>query len=197
MKQNVSILSLLAVLFFLTSCVPTFENPLPAPKEMKPDTTLLGTWKSIPEKDESKSQVSFFPRKSGWIDIVIIDDVDGTSSTDGVNVFIYEAYSANVAKDTFLCLRGRKKDHQSKESAYLLAHYHLSRKGVLSISLFDQDAIKNMIEKGILKGEVAKGSMDKVSVTASSDEIASAIAEKGVEAFISKDDILKFNRLNK
>jgi hypothetical protein len=199
MKQRISTLPLLVLLLLSTSCVPNFENALPLPKEMKPDMALLGTWESVQENEDGKSHVSFFGRPSGWIDIVFIDGIDGTSSTDGVNVSTYEAYTANVGKDTFLCLRGRKKDHheqEDKESPYLLAHYHVSRKGVLSIRLFDQDAIKKLIEKGVLQGVVTEGNYtDNVTVTASSDEVASAIAENGLGAFISQDDALKFNRL--
>jgi hypothetical protein len=197
MKQSIPTLALLALSLLSTSCVPAFKNPLPAPKEMKPDAALLGSWESVPKKGEGKSQVSFFGRKSGWIDIVFINDVNGTSSTDGVNISIYEAYTATIGKNTFLCLRGRKKDYPEQkddlESGYLIAHYLVSKKGDLSVNLFDKDAIKKMIANGVLKGEHTH----KVTVEASSDELVSAITEKGLEAFISADEVLTFKRVGK
>jgi hypothetical protein len=198
MKGHISILLLLITgLLLLTGCVPEFENPLSAPKVMKADPALLGTWKIDSDEAGEITQVSFFGRESGWMDIVF---VDGPSRYDGVEVSIFEAYTANVNKDTFICLRPRKQDDQEQtngELKYLLAHYHLSKEGILSVNLFDQGAVERIIEEGLLKGEYknVNGKKDLVKVVSSSDEIASAIVEKGVESFISKEDTVKFRKL--
>jgi hypothetical protein len=197
MKGRIFIFLLLAGLLIVTACVPEFENPLPAPQLMKADPTLLGTWKIDSDEAGEITQVSFFGRKSGWMDIVF---VDGSSRYDGVDVLIFEAYTTNIKKDTFICLRPRKQERQEEthgESNYLLAHYLLSKEGILSINLFDQAAVESMIEEGLLKGEYKEenGRTDLVKVVSSSDEIASAIVKKGVESFISKEDTVKFRKL--
>jgi hypothetical protein len=197
MKGHILTLLLLIGLLFSTGCVPEFENPLPAPKVMKADPALLGTWEADSDKAGYIAQVSFFGRKSGWMDIVY---VDSPGLHDGVDVSIFEAYATNVNKDKFFCLRPRKQDDQKEmhgESNYLLAHYHLSKEGILAVSLFDQGAVERMIEEGLLKGEFkeANGKKDLVKVVSSSDEIASAIVKKGFESFISKEDTVKFRKL--
>ena len=197
MKGHIFILLLLTGLLFLTGCVPEFENPLPPPGVMKADPALLGTWKIDSDQAGEITQVSFFGRESGWMDIVF---VDGPSRYDGVDVSIFEAYTTKVNKDTFICLRPRRQDDQeqtNEESHYLLAHYNLSQEGILSISLFDQSAVERIIEEGLLKGEYKEinGKRDLSKVISSSDEIASAILKKGVESFISKEDTVKFRKL--
>lgn len=197
MKVYILVLLLITGLLFSTGCVPEFENPLPAPKVMKADPALLGTWKIDSDEAGDIAQVSFFGRKSGWMDIVYID---GSSRYDGVDVSIFEAYTTNVNKDKFICLRPRKQDHPKEmhgESNYLLVHYHLSKEGILSIKLFDLSAVERMIEEGLLKGEFKEmnGRKDLVKVVSPSDEIASAIAKKGIESFISKEDTVTFRKL--
>lgn len=203
MRENIFILPFLAALLFLAGCVSEFKNPLPAPKVIKVDSALLGTWETYEDKAErNKIQVSFFGRKSGWIDIVYVEnaaDPLGTRPDDGVDILIFEAYTTNVNKDTFLCLRSRKQNNQDQkngESTYLLAHYHLSKEGTLSISLFNENSVERMVKKGLLKLELQKvnGSSEKI-VVSSSDKIASAIAKEGIESFISKNDTLKFRKL--
>jgi hypothetical protein len=153
MRGNILMSLLLTGLLFTTGCVPEFKNPLPAPKAMKADPALLGTWVSEPDKAGNISQVSFFARMSGWMYIVFID---GPGRYDDVDVSIFEAYSTNVNKDTFLCLRPRKQDLQdqkNREPTYMLAYYQVSQRGILNVNLFDQDAVEGMVEKGLLKGE--------------------------------------------
>ena len=186
MRRNLFILSLLTALLFLSGCVSEFKNPLPAPKVMKADPVLLGTWMSEPSKAGNIYQVSFFGRKSGWMDIVFID---GPGQYDGVDVSIFEAYSTNVNKVKFLCFRPREQDRQDEKnvkSTYMLAHYQLLNEGILSVSLFDQDKVEGMIEKGFLKGEFKEvnGKKELIKVVSSSETIASVIAEKGFESFI-------------
>jgi hypothetical protein len=197
MKGCIFISLLLTGFLFSMGCVPEFENPLPSPKVMKADQALLGTWKIDSDNAGNIVQVSFFGRKTGWMDIVF---VDGSSRYDGVEVSIFEAYTTNINKDTFLCLRPRRQDFQDQtngELTYLLAYYHVSKEGILAVSLFDQGAVEGMIDKGLLKGEFKEvnGRKDLVKVVSSSDEIASAIAKKGVESFISKEDTVTFRKL--
>lgn len=152
---------------------------------------------SEPSKAGNIYQVSFFGRKSGWMDIVFID---GPGQYDGVDVSIFEAYSTNVNKVKFLCFRPREQDRQDEKnvkSTYMLAHYQLSNEGILLVSLFDQDKVEGMIEKGLLKGKFKEVNRKKelIKVVSSSKTIASVIAEKGFESFISKKDSVKFRKL--
>ncbi len=149
------------VLFFTGSCVPDFKNPLPRPKDSRPDERILGTWIS-PDEVKNKAQVSFFARKTGLMDIVDIYDIDGISSKDGVNVSIYEGYTTSVNQDKFVCFRARRKDMRGQEKKkqefnYWIAYYEISEKDILSIHLFDLNAVRALVENKKLKGEIIKG----------------------------------------
>ncbi|UCG55868.1 MAG: hypothetical protein JSU70_13470 [Phycisphaerales bacterium] len=192
-------LSLLAVvLLAFASCIPEFKNPLPAPKDTKPDAKLLGTWESTPGKD--KSQVSFFSKKSGGMYVVFIGDIDSDGPPEAS---VWSGYNTNVDKDKFLCLRAIKTTHEGpadeqEERTWFVTHYKISNRGILSISPFSQDAVKRMIERGTLKGEIEQGPyLEKVTVTASSDELSAALVKEGVDSFIDEDLVLKFQRLSK
>ena len=112
------ILSLL-LLICLASCYPEFKNPIPPPPGLKADPRILGTWIRTNEEG-SKEQLLFFQRSSGWIDVIMIDEIDSKESEDGINVLVLEGYNAPVNKQKFLCLRVRKKDYSHSKVSHFL-----------------------------------------------------------------------------
>jgi hypothetical protein len=202
-RISMSSLGIIAfVLFFSASCIPEFKNPLPVPKGVKPDQKILGTWET--EGIGEKFQVSFFPpAKTGHKYIVWIN-IEGPEYEPDIS--IWGGYTTILNKDKFLCFRLIRKDSQDLGSAlepvFFIAHYRISDEDTLLIYIFSPDAIKRMIEKGKLKGEIEERSYsDKVTVTSSSEELAAAIIKEGVENFISNDEGeyegMKFKRLKK
>jgi hypothetical protein len=202
-------------LVFLASCYPEFKNPIPPPPELKADHQILGTWVRTLKADqhEYKEQVSIFQRRSGWIDVVWIYDIDKKEPADGINVLIFEGYSTSINKQKFLCLRFREKDWKGRDkevggkpfTAYwIIANYETPSNGDLIIKPFSTQRVEELIEKGKLKGEVVKGklfkeqglSLDKVTVTSSSDELVELICKEGAEAFIWQDSNDTFRFMN-
>ena len=100
------ILSILLSICF-SSCYPEFKNPIPPPAELKADPQILGTWVRTYKggQSEYKEQLSIFPRRSGWIDVVWIYDIDKKEPSDGINLLVLEGYNTSVNKQRFLCLR--------------------------------------------------------------------------------------------
>jgi len=198
---------LLLLLFIsLASCYPEFKNPIPPPPELKADHKILGTWARTYKADqhEYKEQVSIFQRRSGWIDAVWIYDIDREEPADGINVLILEGYSTSVNKENFLCLRFREKDWKGRDKKvagesfiayWIIVNYETSSNGDLVIKCFSIPKVEELIEKGKLKGEVVKGklfkeqglSLDKVTVTSSSDELVEVISKEGAGGFIWQD----------
>jgi len=196
-------------LILLASCYPTFKNPIPPPPKLKADHKILGTWVRTLKADEHeyKEQVSIFQRRSGWIDVVWIYDIDREEPTDGINVLILEGYSTFVNKQKFLCLRFRKKDFswrlqekdyslsekEDGEFPFYIVNYESPSKEELIIKHFSIQKVEELIEKGKLKGEVVKENIfkgqpfDKVTVTSSSDELVELISKEGAEFFIWQD----------
>jgi len=187
------------VLFFSASCIPEFKNPLPVPKGVKPDQTILGTWEA--EGIGEKFQASFFPKEPGEMYLVWIN-IEGPEYGPP-DVSIWWGYTTILNKDKFLCLRIIKKVNQDsgdeqEEPMFVIAYYRIPNEDILLIYMFSQDAIERMIEKGKLKGEIKKGTyIDKVTVTSSSEELAAAIIKEGVEFFFSEGESMEFQRLKK
>jgi hypothetical protein len=190
----------------LASCYPEFKNPIPPPPELKADHQILGTWVRTfkAEQHEYKEQVSILQRRSGWIDVVWIYDIDREEPADGINVLIFEGYSTSVNKQRFLCLRLREKDWEGRDAKveasrflvfWIIVNYETPNNDELVIKPFSTQGVEELIEKGKLKGELVKGklfkeqglSLDKVTVTSSSDELVELISKEGAGAFIWQD----------
>jgi hypothetical protein len=198
------VLSLL-LLICLASCYPTFKNPIPPPAKLKADHRILGTWVRTTDKSGSKQQLCIFRRSSGWIDVVVISNIDSNVSINGpgINVFVLEGYSTFVNKQRFLCLRLREKDLKGRprtieDSYFLIVSYEIRSNGQLIMRPFSERKVKELIREGKLKGETVKQGqyVDKVAVTSPSDELVEAISKEGAAAFIGKDpnDIFVFSK---
>jgi hypothetical protein len=209
-------------LISLASCYPEFKNPIPPPPELKADNQILGTWVRTFKADQTeyKEQLSIFPRSSGWIDVVWIYDIDRKGPGDGINLLVFEGYSTSVNKQRFLCLRFREKDfdwaHQKDHSRgdrevagrsivyWTIVNYETPDSDELIIKPFSTQRVEELIEKGKLKGDVVKKewskeqglSLDKVTVTSSSDELVEVISKEGAGAFIWQDANDTFRFMN-
>jgi len=217
------ILSLL-LLIFLASCYPVFKNPIPPPPKLKADHQILGTWVRT-TKSGSKEQLSIFQRKrsSGWIDVVYIYEIDSKTSGDGITVLVLEGYRTSVNRQQLLCLRFRAKEynfyramdnnHSDQEVAefpFLIVNYQTTSSGELIVKPFSTLKVEELIKDGKLKGEIVKEdvlgvpledvikgqTLDKVTVTSSSDELIDVISREGLGAFIVQDsnNIFVFSR---
>ncbi|MFH0878549.1 MAG: hypothetical protein V2A34_02440 [Lentisphaerota bacterium] len=186
------LLSVLVLL--LASCIPLFDNPLPAVPENMTDPALSGTW--VGTGGSSNSQVSFLPRQSGWMDVVYLTSLNGASQDNGLDCQLYEGYGSVVNSHRILCLRMRKKDfedhHEKPETySYIYARYRIEDGHELAIQLFSESAIKEAIENKSLAGVVNGGSgSNDVCVTASSDEMEKFIGGQDLESLLSNEPLM-------
>ena len=185
-----------ALMLFITSCVAEFLNPIPPLKNLQPDSTLLGEWEMT--EGNSIMRMYIYPRPSGWIDIICIE----TDSTHKIRLDVYEGYSTHIKQDKFLCLREREADAYKKEDkedqlGYFIGHYKIAENGMFSFSLFDAEKIKDMVQKGELKGTINSW---KTIVTSKANELVTLISQKGMDSFINstdKDGTFTFSRPKK
>ncbi|MDA0577753.1 MAG: hypothetical protein O3B24_06610 [Verrucomicrobia bacterium] len=177
------------------ACVPEFQNPLPVAPDMRPDPALLGTWAGAVDADNG-SQVSFFPRANGWMDIVHITDSNG--SVQRCDVSRYEGYSTTVEDERYLCLRvvGDPGVPVDATNGYYIARYAIAPADALAIQLFDQKSVRALIEQDALQGTITEGEhVDTIRVTSSPARLVAAILEAGAGAFVSTNDTMRFTRM--
>lgn len=176
------------------SCVPEFENPPPPSERLRPDPELVGTWASTDESGE-QDRISFYPRESGWVDVVLVTDIGGHASGDGVDLSIFEGYSAEVGDERFLCLRERGPDVDDEATretglGFLLAHYVIVDGQTLHLALFSDPKVQAMVDAGELStGTVKRGQEEREVITSSSAELVSLIRSHGAAAFIDEEDL--------
>ncbi len=201
MKTKKRLLRLeLAAAFVLiaTSCVPEFKNPLPPPADGKADEAILGVWETRPDEGNDRQQISIFANKSGGIDVVCIADID---SEEGLSVSVFKGHTTRIGEDKFLSLTPRKPEKREpldepEKRTYLIVPYETSAESLV-VKVFSLSAFRHMIEQGELAGEIRDGKyLDSVVVTASSKELAAAIARKGVPALVEEDTELKYRKLH-
>jgi hypothetical protein len=174
-----------ALILLVTSCVAEFLNPIPPPKNLKPDSALLGEWEMT--EGESIMRMYIYPRPSGWIDIICIE----TGPNNKVRLDVYEGYSTRIKQERFLCLREReihakKKEDKKDQLGYFIGHYKITENDMFSFSLFDVEKIKTMVRQGELKGAITSG--EKVVVTSKANELIALISKKGIDGFINSMD---------
>jgi hypothetical protein len=173
------------LILLVTSCVAEFLNPIPPPKNLKPDSALLGEWEM--RERESMMRVYIYPRPSGWIDVICIE----TGPNNKVRLDVYEGYSTRIKQERFLCLREReihakKKEDKKDQFGYFIGHYKIAENDMFSFSLFDVEKIKTMVRQRELKGTITSG--EKVVVTSKANELIALISKKGIDGFINSVD---------
>jgi hypothetical protein len=173
------------LILLVTSCVAEFLNPIPPPKNLKPDSALLGEWEMT--ERESMMRVYIYPRPSGWIDVICIE----TGPNNKVRLDVYEGYSTRIKQERFLCLREReihakKKEDKKDQFGYFIGHYKIAENDMFSFSLFDVEKIKTMVRQRELKGTITSG--EKVVVTSKANELIALISKKGIDGFINSVD---------
>ncbi len=175
---------------YLVGCVPEFKNPLPA-ESLTRDKGILGVWHSG-KGTKREEQLSIFSRKTGWIDVVWVYDINSDSSVDGMNMLVFEGYAASVKEHKLLCLRQRQKDlgkNSGSDPGYLIIHYEITNEGALFTQPFSSAAVKKLIKAGVLKGTIRKHEHgEAIAVTSSSSELANVIVQKGMKHFLDEDD---------
>jgi hypothetical protein len=195
----------LFLLICISSCYPEFKNPIPPPSELKADPHILGTWVR-PTESGSKRELLIFPRSSGWIDVVVISDIDAKEAKSGINVVVLEGYNTSVNKYKFLCLRLREKDWEGRDRApedfyFLIVNYEAPGDELI-VRLFSMDKVKALIKEGKLQGKIIERGrrsvvdFDDIIVTSSSDELVELISREGIPAFTgeNEEDTLVFSR---
>jgi hypothetical protein len=177
------------------ACVPVFRNPIAASPDLKPDPALLGTWSSVKDGGDG-TQVSFFPRKDGWLDIVFLADLKGNSDS-GLDLTLYEGYTTTIEDDHVLCFRERPEKPEADEPAsYLLATYRVDPPTRLDVRLFANAAVRAAIESGALEGTVTTNVYaDTITVTSSSARLLAAVVTQGAAAFTEPDQVMRFERM--
>lgn len=154
---------------YLTSCC-AFQNPLPHNSAI--NESLFGDW-VVYENDILKKQLSIWPSEGDWYMMVYVSDID-KGTHDKLGIGYCKAFSSKLNTRTFFNVKVDQCDGN------LIVGYNLTEPNRLEIFLISDEKVKTLIKSGALKGEIKegnilKGELDSVIVTAATDEIAKVL----------------------
>ena len=195
MKLKQIMLSIASAVFLcaMSACVPEFENPLVPDKNLMPDTQLTGTW--MAEKDGERYWAYVYPRKDGWVDIILAELRNEKEGPQSIDIDMYEGYSASVGGARFLVVRERSTHPQEREDKLTMVHYSVSPGGILSIRMLDDSKIKAAIDKGLLNGDTKQeGYVNGSLVTSSAEELAAFISVHGINSILDEQPPAEYRK---
>ena len=155
---------LFAVCLALAACLPvTSKSPLGTTAGYKPDPQLAGMWK--PTSDESAPYFAFFPQADGSTKAVMIEPA---SQGDKGGWMVFDVRTATLGSDRYM--DASEIENDGKPLAQTLQHipvlYSFGADGSLSLTVMDEDAVKDAITAGKIAGQVEPGQSGDVVLTA-------------------------------
>lgn len=158
-----------ALLLVLVCCgVPESANPLVPAEKGVLDKALLGTWEGGDGKDVL---TLVFAVKEGAVMTI-------TAPRDAEHEPLeFEAHACTAGGAKFL--NARALESGRPDSSWLIVRYQLDKAGVLTLFTLRDDAVREAIEKGTLKGE-SKGSPAQRVITDSVEKLRAFVAKKDV-----------------
>lgn len=196
MKQFFRVL-LFGAAVMLGSCVPEFDNPLPC-KQVEADARLLGNWRTTTKEGGEQNRLAFHARTNGWYDIVFLTGLDKRADTNGIDCTLYEGFSTRIKERSFLCLRLRARDFKNRTDApkhyrFLIAGYDVGRQN-LEIRILSKSKVKDLIEAGVLQGQVGQDNTNgSVVVTSTPEALQNALGKVPDEELFG--DPMRFKRI--
>jgi len=207
---RVAAVILAAMLLAAAGCLPDFKNPLPAPKDLKVDTDIVGAWSRTKLMGESEVLL-VLPRRNGWVSVYYFD-CDADSDHNPTLSCEFEGYTVRVKGERFFCFRvppqssWNGRGEKPKPPPFRIARYQITDKGRLRVDLFAIGPVDKLIKKGSLAGKtsvtVTRSKMGdrrrtSVLVTSSSQDLLAAVTKHGFAAFVDQDDPWVYERFNR
>lgn len=157
-----------AAALLLSACYPPVtRSPVGTTAGLKPDPVLLGTWKGN-SSDGKPSYFHFLLQNGGTITAIIVESgpkaedwnyVTLTTATLGANRFM----NARMLLSNGIPEGG---DPAVQPNGTVPVLYRIDAKGILTMFLMDEKAVKAAIASGKIKGTVEKGEMGDAVITA-------------------------------
>jgi hypothetical protein len=177
--KNSRIALALAAALALSACYDTTTHPVGTTAGIKPDPVLAGTWKGV-NSDGKPGYFHFLPQSDGSITVIIVED--GTTSNDwDVATVTATKLGPNRLLNARL-LEGDGKPIADWPGGTVPVLYRLDAQGGLTFALPHEEALRDAVKAGRIKGRVQTGAYGDVAITAD---------PKALDAFFARADLGK------
>lgn len=185
--------AVLACAILLTGCLPvTSKTPVGTTTGLAPDTALYGTWKGhSPEADNQDDGFFHFMKAEDGSTTVAVVLARG-SADDGWTIF--RAHTAKLGQHRFInAVETFDKDAPAEgrlANANIPLLYAVHGP-TLTISLLDEDKVKEAIKAGKLEGTIEPGNNGDVVITADAQALDAFMARPEAAALFKRFMVLK------
>jgi len=202
MKQKAKSLGNLSVFMLamlccvlIVSCYPEFKHSLKPTNSLKIDHSILGRWRTT--VDGNDQEILIYARKSQWLDIVYIYDINNLAVDSGLKLIVLEGYTVSMPSGKFLCVRLKNDCFQSIENDnnkdFLIFNYSFSDKNELVIRILSSEMFESLIGNGKLEGVIEKGFSNgtfvyRIQVTASSEDLSDVFSKIEPNELLRNDE---------
>ncbi len=182
-----------AAAIFLSGCYVATQK-LPAGED-KIDEQLIGAWQALDNEGKPTNDAAFLHflkpgDEAKPMTMVFVDD--GTTT-------IYEMHSIKVGKRMMFALKimmSTQKGAESEEPDYILGFYEVKGDN-LTFNLVGAKQVKALMDAGKIKGTGGKKDYDKITLTASPQELADFFANTDMSQLIGEDKPARARRVAK
>jgi hypothetical protein len=165
--KTVRLLLLAAAMAALAACYPPVtSHPVGSTSGLKPDPVLDGLWKGQPhDTSERGVYFHFLPRPDGTITLITVATGDKPDADwDAITMT-----TGRAGNNRFMNIRlvsDNGKPEKDPPAGTIPVLYRLDAKGQMTIWLTDENATKDAIKSGKLKGTIGKGDYGDAVITA-------------------------------
>jgi hypothetical protein len=157
----------LAAALILSACYPpTTSHPVGTTAGLKLDTALTGTWRGV-DDDGKPSYFHFLAPSDGTQSVVIAEA--GPKAEDWNYVTLTTAkLGANRFMNARMTIANGKPEGADAPAppGTVPVLYRIDAKGVMTLSMMDETAVKAAIRAGKIKGTIEQGDMGDAVITA-------------------------------
>jgi len=147
----------------LTGCYDTTTHPLGTTAGITPDPALTGTWKGV-NSDGKPGYLHFLPQSDGSITVLIVEDGTGDNDWD-VATITTTRLGANRWMNARLVESDGKPDTDAPPGTVPVL-YRIDGQGTLTVALPHEEALRDAVTSGRVKGRVEDGAYGDVTITA-------------------------------
>lgn len=195
MGKNSRLALLMGAFFFLASCYVSSVNPLP--KESAVDSSLLGLWESVPEKEvqaSDKGYVLFMEDQNGMLDIAMFDE--NFKFTEH-----YRGFCSVIHGQKFINLKAVKAlpdgIHVQAGEDYYTVHYQADSPDEIAIRMLNEEYFQDAILNRRVDGRKAANNYEPVVLTASADHLLQFFIKNQTNPQFYRQGSLRIRRVDR
>jgi hypothetical protein len=177
----------LAAALILSACYPpTTSHPVGTTAGLKVDTALTGTWRGVAD-DGKPSYFHFLAPSDGTQSVIIAES--GPKAEDWNYVTLTTAkLGANRFMNARMEIANGKPESGDAEApaGTVPVLYRIDAKGVMTLAMMDETAVKAAIRAGRIKGTIEKGEMGDAVITAEPAALDAFLATPAALALFAK-----------